>query len=254
MGLPPLPPNQGQQAINCVLPSSGSDAFAYLTPDALMVYCESKLRQLDGSIQTAFDGQKMSNADQEALTNLANSLGTPPHDLDFNNADDFTEAYDAYQQMKATADKLSDPVAKQALEAAAGALHDKLAKAYDEMKSSNDYKSSSFIPDMDSAFGSGDDADDKIGAFFSGGLKDSDGKDIHKGGTSDVKLTLSDWQGSDVDGAIKDCQNDIQSSSELAMITLQSLMSQRQESIQMCTNLVQSLGDQCNKIAENIGH
>jgi hypothetical protein len=42
--------------------------------------------------------------------------------------------------------------------------------------------------------------------------------------------------------------------SELGMISLQSIMSQRQSAIQICTNLVQSFGDQMNKIAANIGH
>ena len=46
----------------------------------------------------------------------------------------------------------------------------------------------------------------------------------------------------------------VNSSSELEMIQLQSFMSQRQTAIQLTTNLVQSLGDQLNKIADNIGH
>jgi hypothetical protein len=47
---------------------------------------------------------------------------------------------------------------------------------------------------------------------------------------------------------------DINGNSELEMINLQSLMSQRQAAVQLTTNLVQSLGDQMNKIAANIGH
>ncbi len=54
--------------------------------------------------------------------------------------------------------------------------------------------------------------------------------------------------------AVENIQKDLNSSTELSMINLQSLMSQRQEAIQLCTNLVQSLGDQVNKIAENVGH
>ena len=46
---------------------------------------------------------------------------------------------------------------------------------------------------------------------------------------------------------------DISSSAELDMIGLQSLMSQRQTAIQMTTNLVQSLGQQLNMIAQKIG-
>ena len=38
------------------------------------------------------------------------------------------------------------------------------------------------------------------------------------------------------------------------MVQIQSLMSQRQTAVSLTTNLVQSLGDQENKIADNIGH
>ena len=52
---------------------------------------------------------------------------------------------------------------------------------------------------------------------------------------------------------ITDSANDLNSGSELQMVQLQSLMSQRQTAISLTTNLVQSLGDQENKIADNIG-
>jgi hypothetical protein len=37
------------------------------------------------------------------------------------------------------------------------------------------------------------------------------------------------------------------------MIQLQSLMSQRQQAIQMCTNMVQALGQSSQAVAANIG-
>jgi len=54
--------------------------------------------------------------------------------------------------------------------------------------------------------------------------------------------------------AIGSIQKDLNSGTELSMINLQSLMSQRQSSVQMVTNMVQALGDQMNKITSNIGH
>ena len=52
---------------------------------------------------------------------------------------------------------------------------------------------------------------------------------------------------------LKNYAADLNSNSEMSMITLQSLMSQRQTAIQLTTNLVQSLGDQASSIAKNIG-
>jgi hypothetical protein len=52
---------------------------------------------------------------------------------------------------------------------------------------------------------------------------------------------------------LSDAASGINSDSELQMVQLQSLMSQRQTAISLTTNLVQSLGDQESKIADNIG-
>lgn len=46
---------------------------------------------------------------------------------------------------------------------------------------------------------------------------------------------------------------DLSSGAELEMITLQSIMSQRQTAIQICTNLVAALGESSKAIAQKIG-
>jgi hypothetical protein len=46
----------------------------------------------------------------------------------------------------------------------------------------------------------------------------------------------------------------LESSSQLEMIQLQSLMSARQAAVSMCTNLVSALGKADEAIANNIGH
>jgi hypothetical protein len=51
---------------------------------------------------------------------------------------------------------------------------------------------------------------------------------------------------------ITDAASSLNSNSELQMVQLQSLMSQRQTAISLTTNLVQSLGDE-SKVADNIG-
>ena len=53
---------------------------------------------------------------------------------------------------------------------------------------------------------------------------------------------------------LTDAAGNLNSNSELGMVQIQSLMSQRQTAVSLTTNLVQSLGDQENKIADNIGH
>jgi|CZKU01.1.fsa_nt_gi hypothetical protein len=68
---------------------------------------------------------------------------------------------------------------------------------------------------------------------------------------ADQNLAATEVEGYAQD--LTDAASDLNSSSELQMVQLQSLMSQRQTAISLTTNIVQSLGDQENKIADNIG-
>jgi hypothetical protein len=52
---------------------------------------------------------------------------------------------------------------------------------------------------------------------------------------------------------LKNYGNELNSDSEMSMINLQSLMSQRETAVQLTTNLVQSLGQQSQDIAKNVG-
>jgi hypothetical protein len=52
---------------------------------------------------------------------------------------------------------------------------------------------------------------------------------------------------------LQGASSSLDSGSEMNLVQLQSLMSQRETAISLTTNLVQSLGDQANTIASNIG-
>lgn len=227
-----------------------TSSFAYITPDDLMLYCQSRLQGIDTQVQSAFARQQMDNADASRLNALAGSstLSAPSAELDLNNSTDFQKAWDAYQQMCGTANACQDPATKQALLDQANQLGQRLQTAYDNMVGDSTQTTLPFNNDTD------------IDNFFNhGGMQDGNGNvisinghDVKKNNDSGTKLETSDWS-TLVTGAVKGVQDDINNNSELSMISLQALMSQRQEAIQVCTNLVQSLGDQVSKIADNVG-
>jgi hypothetical protein len=204
----------------------------YLTPDALMTYCQTRMQGLDTQIQSAFAKQNQGNADSAVLCNLANGISLPNADLDLTNQTDFETALHTAQQMDASAHACQDPATSQALQDAA-------AKLYAQLKTV---------------------AEEKVGKTFDIPISDAttgaNVDDVFKGTNSvqdsDKKVTIDQFK-QDTTGAIQNIQQDLNSSNELSMINLQSLMSQRQESIQLCTNLVQALGDQVNKVADNVG-
>jgi hypothetical protein len=167
----------------------------YLSPDALMSYCSTRLRGIDDQVHAAFAKQQQTNADSSVLTQI--NISVPDHDLDMTNDDDRSVVQGAIDQLAAARDHIQDPTAKQALDAEINELQG----------------------DLD--------------------------------GTG--KVNIEDFKNA-TSGAVQKIQQDLNSGAELSMINLQSLMSQRQQAIQVCTNLVQSLGDQVNKIAENVGH
>jgi|HubBroStandDraft_2_1064218.scaffolds.fasta_scaffold06545_5 hypothetical protein len=65
--------------------------------------------------------------------------------------------------------------------------------------------------------------------------------------------TLSSGEMSGYISTLQGASSSLDSGSEMNLVELQSLMSQRETAISLTTNLVQSLGDQANTIASNIG-
>jgi hypothetical protein len=217
----------------------GATPFQYLTPDALMLYCQTRLRGIDTQVEAAFAQQESGNADSTALSTLSANLTVPSGDLDLNTPAGYQQAYDTAQQMIATANTLQDPQTKQSLLAAAATIQGQLTTAYNNMTGNNSFKPP-FTSDQD------------IQNFFKGTYVDGNGNAITKQSNASVTISTASYQ-SEVTDAVKSIQSDLNSNTELAMINLQSLMSQRQEAIQVCTNLVQSMGDSTSQVTANVG-
>ncbi len=192
----------------------GPELSGYLTPDSLMAYCETRLRGLDDQMQKAFADQQKSNAVQEMLSGLQGLAVLGAPE----------DTLDL--SMKGNSGWPNKPADFQKVQGAYDAIQERIkqldprdpmvAKLTKIADSLGSMKSGSFIP-------------------------------------AATSISPQQWN-TEITEALSSTAKDLSSSSELSMIQLQSLMSQRQEAIQMCTNLVQSLGDQCNKIAENVGH
>lgn len=184
---------------NGLVAADSTAGCAYLTPDSLMLYCQSRLQGIDSQVNEAFAKQQESNTAQSILGKLAASpaFAVP--------GDKIASGNDADARVQAIKDAIDGALANL----------DPNSAAY---KALSDYEANSI---------------DKINT------------------SQDISV---DQFNSTVVGGLSSIQKDLNSSSELSMIGLQSLMSQRQQAIQVCTNLVQALGDQCQKIAENVGH
>lgn len=171
---------------------------AFLTPESLMLYCQTRLRGIDEQVNTAFAKQQRANDDSKVLTDLINSAGSLAADVsDPKKASDYMN--DLAKKYEDAAAAVSDPTLKDALTEQAKKCRNIAQNNCSNGISAGIYKQNA-------------------GDFVSG------------------------------------LQKDVNAGTELEMIKLQSLMSQRQSAVQLVTNLVQALGDQMNKITANIGH
>ena len=194
---------------------------AYLTMDTLLTYCESRMRGIDTQVKEQFLKQKQANESSAALQSLMGAInactagGIQPGGR---GAHDLIRAYQAAIMAVG-----GDPALQQRLVAERDAFIKAVGKnGGAELRSEmaqSDYWSKP-LPDN---------ADGQMVVSMSG----------------DTVKKLAD--------NLKGLQTEVNQGSELGMITLQSLMSQRQMAIQLTTNLVQSLGEMTNKIAANIG-
>jgi hypothetical protein len=197
-----------------------------LSPDSLMAYCQSRLDSVDGQVNTLFNEQQQNASVAEQIDGVISELKN--YDAsDVKDAATCKKLESKFQSLIVSL-KNSDPSCPEL---------PTLTKTYNDMVWSGDggakYAHSSDPTDPD-FIDDGPHPPDKLGPQGDGILLSSE--------LQGYAQTLSDAAGN------------LNSDSELGMVHIESLMSQRQTAVTLTTNLVQSLGDQTNKIADNIGH
>lgn len=180
---------------------------SFLTPDSLLLYCETRLRGLDTDIQKQFAEQRKNQATIKVLQDLMSKIKTAAGEVQ--DKDEF-----GFYAMAARMEQDSgfSPSNPQVWTEAINSVDDPQAKA--AMKAA--------VTTWIAMNG--------------------------KGGT----IKFADLQHSILD-PLDNARQGLSQGSELGMIQLQSMMSQRQTAVQLTTNLVQSLGEQMKQITGNIG-
>jgi hypothetical protein len=180
------------------MPHVGPMADAtYITPDCLLAYCSTRLRDLDESMQKQFHDQQQGIADASSLQSVEQKIKDTFNGLKKDDSgkltDDFNLDDKTSDDIQLDIDNIKDPSAKATAQ-----------KALDSFKSM------------------------KKGQTF-----------------DDLKSNTLD--------ALDNGRQCLSQGSELGMIGLQSLMSQRQTAVQLTTNLIQALGETSKAVAGNVG-
>lgn len=200
--------------------SNAEIGFTYLSPDALMSYCESRMRYLDTQVQAHFAQQQRSAGDSKAINFVIECMtpclggigdgGTAAHDL-----------VRAYQ--KAINDAGGDQTE----------VGRKLISLRD-----------GFIATVGVDGGVALRAQMNDPSFWT-----ESGPRADKGMVKNVsEQTMKGFVDS-----LNRLQQSVNDGAEMGMIKLQAIMSQRQSALQITTGLLQSFNEMLNKIAANIG-
>src|SRR5690348_15159578 len=98
-----------QSEFNALVQADSTQGCAYLTPESLMAYCESRLQGIDTQVNEAFAKQQQSNFAQQVLGQLASSpaFQVPTDKID--GGDNAQAAVDAIKQAIELAKSKLDP-------------------------------------------------------------------------------------------------------------------------------------------------
>jgi hypothetical protein len=222
MTLSSAPINNSHPTVDWGGPSVFEEDAENLSPDARMSYCQTRLDSIDGQVRGLLADQQQSASVIQQIDQVIGAI----------------KQYDGSDQ--------TDPAVCKNLETQ---FHDLVQNLRDTDPNCP------VLPSLTQAYNSmvwsGDGGAAKTGS--SPDFIDYDKyPPVKSGPQGDMKLVTKELQG--YVETLTDAAGNLNSNAELEMVRLQSLMSQRQTAVTLTTNLVQSLGDQENKIADNIGH
>jgi len=195
----------------------------YLTPDALLAYCQSRLEHIDTQVQARMQEQQNSINDQTLIEKIQGAFSKYA-----GGANDSNSVDDLVNSIKGAISEIqkSDPQcsALPELNQLLSDVQSGVQKAVDPMATAIKAAQNGRTP-----------------------LNESPSDTVYK-------ESLSGDQIKDYTTQLGQVTAGMNASDEINMINIQSLMSQRQTAIQLTTNMLQTLDDGDNKIVGNIGH
>jgi hypothetical protein len=216
--------------------SDGSTPPVYLTPQALMVYCQTRLQGIDSQVQTAMTAQQNTNWEQGQIGQILSTLATDSADTTNGAMNNPTECQNIEQSLEnlITQIQARDPGCSQLGQLEQ--LHDSI---------------------MATGSGPYTDTGGTTHGYYYGGdpSKPPTGgtmppNDVSQSGADNI---ISTGEFTNFTNTLNNINSGLSSGAELGMIQIQSLMSDRTTAIQLTTSILQSWDDGVQKIADKIG-
>jgi hypothetical protein len=216
--------------------SASSSPPVYLTPDAVMAYCQSRLQGIDSQVQAAMTQQQNVNTEQQGIQNILSEVSTLQSQVNDNGV-------------------VHDPASAQKLEQDIESLVSQIERTDPSCSQLDQLKQ---LHDTVMATGTGPYGSNPVHGYYSSSSSTPgmppNGSSPPSGVRADQDGTFGSDELKGFSDTLSGINNNLNNSAELGMISIQSLMSQRSTAIQLATNIMQSLDDGTSKIAGNIGH
>lgn len=207
----------------------------YLTPEALMAYCQSRLKGIDTQVDAAMTEQQNINWEQSSIGSILQELNADSANLSNGLMTNPAECLKLEQELESLISQIQtkDPGCSQlgALEQ----LHDSVMAT-----------GTGPFPQSDPSHGYYYQSNAAPGALPDGPNPPNGVNDSKDGAIGADEFT-------DFTNALTQVNSSLNSGAELQMINIQSLMSDRSNAIQLTTSILQSYDDGLSKIAENVG-
>jgi hypothetical protein len=210
----------------------------YLTPEALMVYCQTRLQGIDSQVDAAMTQQQNVNWEQQSIASLLNEMNTDSANTNGGVMRNGTEC----QQLEQNLEELISQI--QAKDPGCSQLG-QLEQLHDAVMATGTgpYTDGSQPP--------------VYHGFYNGSSSPSgsppNGKTAPPNVNNDQDGGIGANEFSNFSGTLTQINSSLNSGAELQMINIQSLMSDRSNAIQLTTSILQSYDDGVGKIADNIG-
>jgi hypothetical protein len=210
--------------------TAGDASAATLTPEALMVYCQTRLQGIDSQIQAAMAQQENINSEQNAIGSLLNEVASDTAAAGSNGLMSSPQECQTLEQNLEnliTQIQANDPGCSQLGQLEL--LHDTVMATGSGPSSTHGY------------YYGGDPTKPPTGQTPPPNVNDSQDNQFGTNELQNFTATLNQINSSLGSGA------------ELGMIQIQSHMSDRTTAIQLTTSILQSYDDGLSKITDNIG-
>lgn len=227
--------DQAAESANGATPTTGSTSSSapptYLTPDAIMAYCQSRLQSIDGQVETAMTQQQNCNNEQTGVQGILTDVSSLQSEL-------------------------NNGVVKD--HGAAAKLEGDLEKLISQMQATDPSNPQIGTLEQlhDTIMATGTGPNNGAGGYYCSA--NPPGSPTGQAPPPNVNQDHDDTFGTDeltsFSQTLTGVNNALNNSAELGMIQIQSLMSQRTTAIQLSTNILQSMDDGMSKIVDNVGH